>query len=159
VFDRNKLIDLMAKTLFEHINAITQTQDKKYWDKLDESDRKTWSNFMVLRFLSMNPDFLPLVAQIQPILQEVPPKAMYLALIDLIPKGRYYLKYIKPKGEDKYESWLLDLVTKHYQVSKMEAEDYLKILYNSRSGRERVKELCEIYGTDSKTITKLKLNI
>ena len=159
MFDRNKLIDLMAKTLFEHINAITQTQDKKYWDKLDESDRKTWSNFMVLRFLSMNPDFLPLVAQIQPVLQEVPPKAMYLALIDLIPKGRYYLKYMKPKGEDKYESWLLDLVTKHYQVSKIEAEDYLKILYNSRGGRERVKELCEIYGTDSKTITKLKLNI
>lgn len=159
MFDRNKLIDLMAKTLFEHINAITQTQDKKYWDTLDESDRKTWSNFMVLRFLSMNPDFLPLISQVQPVLQEVPPKAMYLALIDLIPKGRYYLKYMKPKGEDKYESWLLDLVTKHYQVSKIEAEDYLKILYNSRSGRERVKELCEIYGIESKQITKLKLNI
>ena len=40
----------MAKTLFEHINAITQTQDKKYWDKLDESDRKSWSNYMVTSF-------------------------------------------------------------------------------------------------------------
>lgn len=149
----------MAVTLFEHINAITKDQDKKYWDKLDESDRKSWSNYMVLRFLSMNPDFLPLISQVQPVLQEVPPKALYLALIDLIPKGRYYLKYMKPKGEDKYESWLIELVSKHYEVSKLQSEDYLKILYNSRSGRERVKELCETYGIESKQITKLKLNI
>lgn len=149
----------MAVTLFEHINAITKDQDKKYWDKLDESDRKSWSNYMVLRFLSMNPDFLPLISQVQPVLQEVPPKALYLALIDLIPKGRYYLKYMKPKGEDKYESWLIELVSKHYEVSKLQSEDYLKILYNSRSGRERIKELCEIYGIESKQITKLKLNI
>lgn len=149
----------MAVTLFEHINAITKDQDKKYWDKLDESDRKSWSNYMVLRFLSMNPDFLPLISQVQPVLQEVPSKALYLALIDLIPKGRYYLKYMKPKGEDKYESWLIELVSKHYEVSKLQSEDYLKILYNSRSGRERIKELCEIYGIESKQITKLKLNI
>lgn len=149
----------MAKTLFDHIKMITQEQDKKYWDKLDESDRKSWSNFMIFRFLSMNPDFLPLVSQLQPHLQEVPPKNLYLALIDLIPKGRYYLKYIKPKGEDKYESWLLELVSTHYQVSKLQAEDYLKILYNTRKGREWVKELCEMYGIESKIITKLKLNI
>lgn len=149
----------MAKTLFDHINSITKDQDKKYWDKLEESDRKTWSNFMVLRFLSMNPDFLPLISQVQPVLQEVPPKALYLALIDLIPKGRYYLKYMKPKGEDKYENWLVELISKHYQVSKLESEDYLKILYNTRNGRERVKELCEIYGVETKQITKLKLNV
>jgi len=36
----------MAKTLFDHINAITQEKDPKYWDKLEESDKKTWSNYM-----------------------------------------------------------------------------------------------------------------
>ena len=149
----------MAKGLFDHIKAITNEQDPNYWDTLEESDRKTWSNFMVLRFLSMYPVFLPLISHVQPVLQEVPPKAMYLALIDLIPKGRYYLKYMKPKGEDKYESWLIDLVSKYYEVSKLQSEDYLKILYNSRIGRERVKELCETYGIETKQITKLKLNI
>ena len=114
---------------------------------------------MVFRFLSMNPDFTPIVAQLQPILQEVPPKALYLALIDIIPKGRYFLKYIKPKTADKYEDWLIELVSKYYEVSKLEAEDYLKILYETRNGREKVKELCENYGVETKQITKLKLNV
>ena len=149
----------MAKSLFDHINAICKDQNKKYWDTLDESDKKTWSNYMVFRFLSMNPDFVPVVAQIQPILQEVPPKALYLALIDIIPKGRYFLKYIKPKSADKYEEWLIELVSKYYEVSKLEAEEYLKILYETRNGREKVKELCEIYGIETKQITKLKLNV
>jgi hypothetical protein len=149
----------MAKSLFDHINAICKDQNKKYWDTLDESDKKTWSNYMVFRFLSMNPDFVPVVAQIQPILQEVPPKALYLALIDIIPKGRYFLKYIKPKSADKYEEWLIELVSKYYEVSKLEAEDYLKILYETRNGREKVKELCETYGIETKQITKLKLNV
>ena len=43
----------MAATLFDHITQITNVQNPKYWDTLDESDRKTWSNYMVLRFLSM----------------------------------------------------------------------------------------------------------
>ena len=149
----------MAKSLFDHINAICKDQNKKYWDTLDESDKKTWSNYMVFRFLSMNPDFTPIVAQLQPILQEVPPKALYLALIDIIPKGRYFLKYIKPKTADKYEDWLIELVSKYYEVSKLEAEDYLKILYETRNGREKVKELCENYGVETKQITKLKLNV
>jgi hypothetical protein len=146
-------------TLFDHIKAITQTQDKKYWDKLDDADKKTFSNYMVFRFLSMNPDWVPMVAQLQPYLQEVPPKACYLALIDLIPKTRAFLKYMKAKGEDVYEKWLIELVTKHYNTSTLESEDYLKILYSTKSGRERIKELCTIYGVEPKQITKLKLNL
>lgn len=149
----------MAVTLFDHIKAITQTQDKKYWDKLDESDKKTWSNYMVFRFLSMNPDWVTMVAQLQPYLQEVPPKACYLALIDIIPKTRAFLKYMKAKGEDVYEKWLIELVTKHYKTSTLESEDYIKILYSTKSGRERIKELCTMYGIESKQITKLKLNL
>jgi hypothetical protein len=149
----------MAKTLFDHIKAVTNEQDKKYWDKLDESERKTWSNYMVFRFLSMNPDWVTMVAQLQPYLQEVPPKACYLALIDIIPKSRAFLKYMKAKGEDVYEKWLIELMAKHYNASTLESEDYLKILYGTKSGRERIKELCETYGIESKQITKLKLNL
>jgi hypothetical protein len=107
----------------------------------------------------MNPDWVGMVAQLQPYLQEVPPKACYLALIDLIPKTRAFLKYMKAKSEDSYEKWLVELVSKHYETNQIQSEEYLKILYNSRKGRERVKELCEMYGVEPKVITKLKLNI
>jgi hypothetical protein len=149
----------MAKTLFDHITAITNEQDPKYWDKLDESDKKTWSNYMVFRFLSMKYEWVELIASVQPYLQEVPPKACYLALIDLVPKGRHFMKYMKPATADKYEGWLVDLVAKNYEVSKIEAEDYLKILYASRTGKQRIIELAENYGTDPKVIKKLKINV
>jgi len=149
----------MAATLFDHITQITNVQDPKYWDKLDESDKKTWSNYMVLRFLSMKYEFVETIATVQPYLQEVPPKAMYLALIDLLPKGRHFMKYMKPKGADKYEGWLVELVANHYEVSKLEAESYLKILYNSKSGKERIIQISEDYGTDPKIIKKLKIKI
>jgi hypothetical protein len=149
----------MAVTLFDHIKMITQTQDKKYWDKLDESDKKTWSSYMVFRFLSMNPEWVTTIAQLQPYLQEVPPKACYLALIDVIPKTRAFLKYMKAKGEDTYEKWLVELINKHYSTSTLESEEYVKILYSTKSGRERIKELCTMYGVDTKQITKLKLNL
>lgn len=149
----------MSATLFDHIKAITQTQDKKYWDKLDESDKKTFSSYMVFRFLSMNPEWVTTIAQLQPYLQEVPPKACYLALIDVIPKTRAFLKYMKAKGEDTYEKWLVELFNKHYNTSTLESEEYVKILYSTKSGRERIKELCTMYGIESKQITKLKLNL
>jgi hypothetical protein len=149
----------MAVTLFDHIKMITQTQDKKYWDKLDESDKKSWSNYMIIRYMTMNPDWVELIADVQPYLQEAPPKAVYKCLIGLIPKSRSFLKYMKAASSEKYEDWLVKLVAKSYEVSETESEDYLKILYASKSGREHIKEIAEMYGTDPKIITKLKLGI
>jgi hypothetical protein len=149
----------MAKTLFDHINAITDKKDPKYWDKLDESDKKTWSNYMILRFLSMKPEWIELIADISPYIQEAPPKAMYLALIGLIPKTKAFLKYMKPASADKYEGWVIELIAKYYEVSKLEAEDYVHILYQTTSGKTHIKQIAEAYGTDPKQITKLKLKI
>jgi len=149
----------MAKTLFDHINAITQDKNPKYWDTLEEADKKTWSNYMILRFLSMKPEWIELVADIAPYIQEAPPKAMYLALIGLIPKSRAFLKYMKPATSDKYESWIIELVGKKYEVSLSEAEEYVHILYQTNSGKQHIKEIAEAYGTDPKQITKLKLKI
>jgi hypothetical protein len=149
----------MAKTLFDHINAITQDKNPKYWDTLEDADKKTWSNYMILRFLSMKPEWIELIADIQPYIQEAPPKAMYLALIDLIPKTRAFLKYMKPATADKYEAWVIELVGRKYEVSLAEAEEYVHILYQTNNGKQHIKEICEMYGTDPKQITKLKLKI
>jgi len=118
----------MPKSLFDHLNAITKDQDPKYWDKLDESDRKTWSNFMVHRFLSMNKDWVEILSEIQPYTQTLPPKQLYLALIGIIPKGRHFLKYVKGSKSENYEGWLVELVVKDFQCSVKEAEESLDIL-------------------------------
>ena len=53
----------MAKTLFDHLNAISKDQKPDYFRDLSEEDKKTWSNYMIHRFLSMNYDFVDLIAQ------------------------------------------------------------------------------------------------
>lgn len=144
-------------TLFEHLKQITEIQNPKYWDTLDEGDKKTWSNFMVFRFLSMKSDWVDLIAEIQPYLQEVPPKALYLSLIDLIPKTKTFLKYISPTKSENYEDWIVDLVAMKYEVSKLEAEEYVRILYAINEGHKKLKEIAQGYGVDEKMIKKLKL--
>lgn len=148
-----------TKTLFDHIKAVTQFQDPNYWDKLEEADKKTWSNYMIHRFLSMNSDWIEVLSEIQPYTQTLEPKQLYLLLIGLLPKGRHYLKYTKGKKVNKYEDWLIDLIKEDFMCSLKEAEEYCEILYSTREGRENIKYICERYGIDKKQITKLKLKV
>lgn len=150
---------MATKSLFDHIKMITQTQDPNYWDTLEDADKRTWSNYMVHRFLSMNSDWIEVLSEIQPYTQVLEPEQLYLALIGIIPKGRHYLKYTKGKGENKYEGWLLDLIKKDFLCSKKEAIEYCEILYSTREGRENIKYICEKYGIEKKSITKLKLKV
>jgi hypothetical protein len=150
---------MAAKKLFDHINAITTEQNPNYFDKLSEEDLKSWSNFMINRFLSMKPEWVELIATLLPLTQTLQPKEMYKLYISVIPKGKYYLKYIKGKGEEKYEDFLVELIKKEFVCSEKEANDYIEVLYSSREGRDNIKYICEKYGTDKKQITKLKLKI
>jgi len=76
---------MATKTLFNHLTAITQDQKIDYWKTLEDSDKKTWSNYMIHRFLSMNPDWIEVLSEIQPYTQTLDPEQLYLVLIGLIP--------------------------------------------------------------------------
>jgi len=150
---------MATRTLFDHITNITSVQNPKYWDSLEDADKKSWSNYMVHRFLSMNPDWIEVLSEIQPYTQVLEPKQLYLVLIGILPKGRRYMKYIKGKKADKYESWLVDLIKQDFNCSLRESEDYCEILYATKEGRENIKFICEKYGIDKKQINKLKLKL
>jgi len=150
---------MAAKKLFDHLNALTAEQDPNYFNKLTEEDIKSWSNFMINRFLSMKPEWVELIATLLPLSQTLEPEQMYKLYINVLPKGKQYLKYTKGKAEDKYEEFLVELIKKEYLCSERQAIEYLEVLYATREGRENVKFICEKYGTDKKQITKLKLKI
>lgn len=149
----------MAKSLFDHIKAITQEQRIDYWDTLEEGDKKTWSNYMIHRFLSMNSDWVEILSELQPYTEQLQPKQLYLAYIGILPKGRHYLRYVKGKKTNKFEGWLIELIAKDFQCSTRQSEEYCEILYSTREGRESIKSICEKYGVDKKQITKLKLKV
>jgi hypothetical protein len=143
----------MAKSLFDHINAIYLDHKKNYFAGLDDGEKRTYSNYMVNRFLSMNIHQLPLVNEIQK--YNIPSDIHYLFFATTIPRGKQYNKYVKSKNETKYESWLITLVAKHYNVSEDEAVTYLDIYY--QENKPALRELCEKYGIDNKILKKAKL--
>jgi hypothetical protein len=146
-----------AKTLFDHLKEITEIQNPSYFDTLSDADKKSWSNFLIIRFLSMNRDWTSTLADLQSAIQTLEPEYLYKVLIALIPKKRVYLKYVKGKSDDKYEKWLVELISKDFYVSKADAVDYLNILYATKEGKDTIIYLCEKYGTPTDKIKKLKL--
>ncbi len=142
--------------LFEFLAGITTDQSIGYFDNLTEAEKKKYktSRYMIHRFLSMNSNYLPVVDELQTH-TGIPDRCHYLFLTNILPRGRQFNKYIKGDKEEKYEKWLVDLVAKHFQVSTVEAIQYIEIYYLiDKSG---LRKLCEKYGIDSKTLKKVKL--
>ena len=63
------------KGLFDHITHITQKQTKGYWNSLNETEKKQWSNYMIHRFLSMKMEWTDFINEIQKL--NLKPKHLY----------------------------------------------------------------------------------
>lgn len=148
---------MMAKTLFEHLDEIYTQQRVNYWELIEESDQKTFNVYMVNRFISMNPDYLLIVNELQQYWGQVTPRAVYLFYSQILPKKRQFNKYVKSSKETQYDEWVVELVCQHYHVSNKEAEEYLHLFYTSAAGKTRLRELLESYGCDAKKIKKAGL--
>lgn len=149
----------MRKQLFDHLAAITEGRDPNYVDKLSVEDLKTWSNYMLNRFLSMKPEWVEIVATLQPLTETMEPREFYKTYTGILPKGKQYLRYIKGKREDKYESFLIDTLKTEYTCSTQQATEYAEILYSTTEGKKFILDLCTRYGIPKKDITKLKLKL
>lgn len=142
-----------TKGLFDHIDEIYVGQRPDYFDILSDADKKSYSVYMVNKFLSMNPHQLPFVNEVQK--YTLPSDTHYTFFSQIIPKGRQFNKYIKSKKEASYETWMVDLVRKHYDISTTEATEYLEIYY--KHNKLALRTLCQAYGIDDKTLKKVKL--
>ena len=142
-----------TKGLFDHIDAIYTNQSTDYFTSLSDADKKSYNNYMVNKFLSMNPHQLPFVNELQK--YTLTPELHYAFFSRVIPKGKQFNKYIKGKKENDYDAWLVDLVREHYGVSSAEATDYLDIFY--KHNKAELRGLCQMYGKEEKLIKKAKL--
>ena len=137
------------KSLFDHIKQITNVQNPKYWDTLTESDKKTWSNYMVHRFLSMKSEWIQVVNEIQKY-WEIKPKNLYQFYIDVLPRSRTFLRYTKSKKKSKVEKWAMEHLKDYFECSSREVEQHLEILT-----KEQVTAIIMKYGVDDKQLKKV----
>jgi len=141
------------RELFDHIKWITEKQTKDYWDTLNDTERKRWSNYMINRFLSMKMDWISFVNEVQQ--YNLKPKDLYRLYIDMLPKGKQWLRYVKRKKKMNYPNWLLEIITKDFKISISEARQHLDILYMTEQGKQEIREIVMKYGTEEKLIKSI----
>jgi len=146
---------IKRKNLFNHINAITSQQHPNYWDEISDEDKKSWSNYMVNRFLSMKMDWIELVNEVQK--YPLKPKELYKVYTDILPKKRQWLKYIKGDKEMKYPKWVYEIVAKHLQISLREASDAVDMYELSHGGQAELADILIKYGRTVEEIRKIGL--
>ena len=110
--------------IFDHIKNITTNKGPYLGDE-------GWNNWMVNRYLSMDPDYCEVVNYVQKNTWQMKGVYLYNLYKDLIPQQYKYLKYIKAKNKKEYKVEQIEAVQAYFEVSKKEAKEYIDMLPKS----------------------------
>lgn len=143
-----------SKGLFDHINHIREIKDPNYFVNLTDEEKKSFNKYMLVRILSMDSDVIEEMAIISKYFQVIPEEQFYKVLIDIIPRGRKFCKYIKKSTENINET-ILECICNKFFVGKRDAIDYYNILMTNDGGVKELVSLIEGYGYSEKEIEKL----
>ena len=132
-------------TIFDWLKEITYK--KSDWDSFSDNDKKSWNNYMVHRFLSMNSDYIEVVNIVQKY-QYLTDKQVYTIYKNLIPKRNVFLKYIKAK-KDKTSIDDIKYLAEYFECSTREVKDYIELTPK--------KELANILDNFKVTTSKKKV--
>ena len=136
-------------TIFDHLANITWK--KTDWNKLDEASQKSFSPYLINRWLSMNPDLIEIVDMFQQYtIGPLSKKHVYQLYLGFLPKAKMFAKYIKGKKMNKHSKDLVTVVANHYQIARIEAEQYIDLMEPSE-----IIELLKKYGKQEKEIKGL----
>lgn len=133
----------MSKSIVEHINNISL--NKTAPNTYTESDWKSWSSFMINRWLSMNSGLVELVNEIQS-LNITDKKQLYKLYLDILPKKRVFAKYIKSTKVEKHDPEVVAVLAQHFEIGKKEIKSYLDQLSRSSAGMQFVQDVLLSYG-------------
>jgi hypothetical protein len=138
-------------SMFELLDGVTHK--KKEWSKWSDADHKAFSPYMANRFLSMRMELTELINELQVYtIGLLRPRETYRLYHELLPANKTYAKYIKGKSEDRYDKTLVLQIAEHYQVSQIEATDYLDLMDKVKCDR-----IISLYGyTDAEKKKMLK---
>ena len=148
---------IKKKSLFDHVRQVTSVQNPNYWDEISEEDKKSWSNYMVIRFLSMKMDWIEVVNEFQK--YNLKPKELYKLYINVLPKGKQWLRYVKGENDMSHPNWLVNIIVNHEKVSKKEAIEMIEMWYLTEGGMLELGEICRKWGVEEKKIKQAGLNI
>ena len=132
--------------IFDWLKCINTS--KPPVESFTDKDWEVWNSYMIHRFLSMDPNLLELVNEVQ----SLPPtdkQQIYSIYKEYVPKNNKWNKYIKSKVKQRNKD-LIQYLTNYFQLSTREVKEYLQFLDN----KEVTKILSQL-GIENKEIKKL----
>lgn len=123
--------------LFDFLGNITQK--KEFLDFNNEEIEKTYSPFMINRFLSMKIMFIPIIELLNQT-KNLSKSAHYRFLYNVIPSGFVKLNYIKKKKSEDLEDSTKQLLMRHFEFGANDLECALQILSS-----EQVEDILSKY--------------
>ena len=108
-------------TVWDHIKNITTKKGPYLGDE-------GWSNWLINKILSMDPNYCELVDIIQKNTWAMSGENLYRVYRDLIPKQYVSLKYIKNTNKKEHKPEDVEDVSSYYNVSKKRAKEYIELL-------------------------------
>lgn len=88
----------------------------------------------------MHPDYLPIVAECQRVIDNLSPEMVYKFYLDLLPKRKFFTKYISSKSEaNQYTDKLFPVLSQEYGFSVVEFDLFMDYIYNHTFKSQFVK--------------------
>ena len=134
--------------IFDWLNQITY--NKKDWNDFSEEDYKSFSTFIINRFLSMNKEWIEIVNMLQQYTIGMKNRDVYMLYKNLIPREKKFLKYIKGKKDKKYNKELVEMMCRYFEVGSKEVREYISLM-----DKEELKTILKLYGKNDKEIKML----
>jgi len=133
--------------IFDFIKAIIDT--KPEWNSFTPDQQKQFNNYMINKFLSMNPKYIEIVNYVQG-LNIKESRRLYEVYRFMIPQSKNtYSPYIKSTAKKSLPE-LLKHIAEHFECSTKEAEEYIQLMDSSWT-----KDILANRGIDEKEIKKL----
>tara|TARA_R110000787_G_scaffold122724_2_gene233614 strand:+ start:707 stop:1123 length:417 start_codon:yes stop_codon:yes gene_type:complete len=126
-----------------HINTL-----KTPIDEFSDKDWDMFNSYVIHRVLSMNPDYLELVNEVQTILPQNK-KEIYSIYKEFIPKNNKWSKYIKSTTKSKSKD-LIKYLKDYWECSNKEALEYYNLL-----DKDEIVSILTSIGLDKKEIKQL----
>ena len=86
-----------AASIFDHMSNLTDK--KKPWNSISEADQKSFTPFIINRWLSMNMDFIEVINELQRYtIGQISPAETYKLYYEFLPKQRQFQFYVIMKN-------------------------------------------------------------
>lgn len=129
--------------LFHFISKLTTCDDHNFLYSLNEEDKSEFSSHVVSNFISMDVDYVDLIAIAVKYQNKLSSEQYYKLLSTILPKNEKYFKYLK-ENNINYNKDNLKKLSEIYNCSLEKAKDYIDLL-----STKEIKEIIEEEGLNN----------